>query len=132
IGLLDRPVAMRGRTALYTRRHLAQVVAIKRMQSAGHSLADIQRMWSTLDDATLSRMSGVQVASGKARAARKDFWKREAEAVTQPQPQPLHAPPSPHAPQPSPPQPYPHPPPAPQPPYPAPLPAPGWPDRTGP
>lgn len=109
IGLLDRPAAMRGRTALYARRHLAQVVAIKRMQSAGHSLADIQRMWSTLDDVTLTRMSGVQVASGKARAARKEFWKRDLEASAQPQP-PLQ-------PQPTP--------------YPAPMPAPGWPDRTG-
>ena len=81
IGLLDRPAAMRGRTALYGRRHLAQVVAIKRMQSAGHSLADIHAMWSTLDDVTLSRMSGVQVATGKAKPARKDFWKREAEMV---------------------------------------------------
>jgi DNA-binding transcriptional MerR regulator len=79
LGLLDRPAAMRGRTALYDRRHLAQVVAIKRMQSAGHSLADVQRMWSTLDDVTLSRMSGVQVATGKPKAARKEFWKREVQ-----------------------------------------------------
>ena len=100
IGLLDRPAAMRGRTALYGRRHLAQVVAIKRMQSAGHSLADIQHMWSTLDDATLTRMSGVPVATGKARATRKEFWKREALAATgseppappaQPAPQPIIA-----------------------------------------
>jgi DNA-binding transcriptional MerR regulator len=80
IGLLDRPAAMRGRTALYGARHLAQVVAIKRMQSAGHSLADIQAMWPTLDDVTLARMSGVQLA-GKAKAARKEFWKREPEQV---------------------------------------------------
>jgi len=83
IGLLDRPAAMRGRTALYARRHLAQVVAIKRMQSAGHSLADIQAMWPTLDEVTLSRMSGVQVGTSKAKSARKDFWKREAEAMAQ-------------------------------------------------
>lgn len=79
LGLLDRPAAMRGRTALYERRHLAQVVAIKRMQSAGHSLADIQRTWPTLDDVTLSRMSGVQVTAERPRAARKDFWRRDAE-----------------------------------------------------
>src|SRR5215510_1353195 len=59
IGLLDRPAAMRGRTAIYGRRHLAQVVAIKRMQSAGHSLAEIQALWPTLDEGTLGRMSGV-------------------------------------------------------------------------
>jgi len=92
IGLLDRPAAMRGRTALYSRRHLAQVVAIKRMQAAGHSLADIQAMWSTLDDITLGRMSGVQVATGKAKPARKDFWKREAEASVEPKPYAAPAP----------------------------------------
>jgi DNA-binding transcriptional MerR regulator len=84
IGLLDRPAAMRGRTALYGRRHLAQVVAIKRMQSAGHSLAEIQSLWPTLDEGTLGRMSGVQVGSGKAKPVRRDFWKREAEMQTTP------------------------------------------------
>ena len=89
IGLLDRPAAMRGRTALYGRKHLAQVVAIKRMQSAGHSLSEIQTLWSTLDEHTLSRMSGVQVGTGKAKAGRKDFWKREAEPEAKPAPAPL-------------------------------------------
>jgi len=87
IGLLDRPAAMRGRTALYGPRHLAQVVAIKRMQSAGHSLADIQAMWPTLDDVTLTRMTGVQVAA-KAKVARKEFWKREIEPEPSPPPPP--------------------------------------------
>ena len=44
-------------------RHLAQVVAIKRLQSAGRSLAEIQALWATLDDATLARMSGVDVGA---------------------------------------------------------------------
>jgi len=42
IGLLSRPAAFRGRTALYQRPHLAQVVAIKRLQAAGVALSDIQ------------------------------------------------------------------------------------------
>lgn len=88
ISLLDRPVAMRGRTALYSRRHLAQVVAIKRMQTAGHSLAEIQQLWPTLDDTTLERMTGVALTSapiavGRGRG-RKEFWKREAEALSPP------------------------------------------------
>lgn len=74
IGLLDRPAAMRGRTALYGARHLAQVVAIKRLQSTGKSLSEIQALWPTLDDATLARMSGVTVPSA-GRRARKEFWK---------------------------------------------------------
>src|SRR5690348_15034744 len=32
LGLIDRPAALRGRTALYGRRHLLQLVAIKRLQ----------------------------------------------------------------------------------------------------
>lgn len=78
IGLLDRPLAMRGRTALYGRRHLAQVVAIKRLQAMGQSLAEIQALWPTLDEPTLARMSGVALPPGAAGArapGRKDFWK---------------------------------------------------------
>ncbi len=78
LGLLDRPLAMRGRTALYGRRHLAQVVAIKRLQSTGRSLAEIQELWSTMDDVSLSRMSGVAIATS-APAARSEFWKRAPE-----------------------------------------------------
>ena len=33
LGLIDRPARMRGRTALYGRRHLLQLVAIKRLQA---------------------------------------------------------------------------------------------------
>lgn len=116
IGLLDRPTAMRGRTALYSRRHLAQVVAIKRMQGAGKSLAEIQALWPTLDDATLARMSGVHLAgTAKAKPARKEFWKREIEpsphtagavmstAKQNPLPPPSGAPaPSPRSPEPAP------------------------------
>ncbi len=81
LGLLDRPVAMRGRTALYNARHVAQVVAIKRLQLMGRSLAEIQTLWPTLDDSTLTRMSGVSVAGTTANpspaATREEFWKRE-------------------------------------------------------
>ena len=78
IGLLDRPLAMRGRTALYGRRHLAQVVAIKRLQAMGRSLAEIQALWPTLDDPTLSRMAGIQLPA--ARRGRREFWKSEPAA----------------------------------------------------
>jgi DNA-binding transcriptional MerR regulator len=77
IGLIDRPAAMRGRTALYNRKHVAQVVAIKRLQATGKSLAEIQALWHTLDDATLSRMSGVELPAvkSKSKLARTEFWK---------------------------------------------------------
>lgn len=42
IGLLDRPYPTGGRVAHYGRRHLLQIVAIKRRQAQGRSLASIQ------------------------------------------------------------------------------------------
>ena len=90
LGLLDRPIAMRGRTALYSARHLAQIVAIKRLQSTGRSLAEIQALWPTLDDGTLARMSGVSVAGTAANPppapAREEFWKRAPVDVRSPGP----------------------------------------------
>lgn len=77
IGLLDRPAAMRGRTALYGPRHVAQVVAIKRLQAMGRSLSEIQALWPTLDDHTLTRMSGVELPAAEPAAGRAAFWKRE-------------------------------------------------------
>jgi DNA-binding transcriptional MerR regulator len=76
IGLLDRPSAMRGRTALYGPRHVAQVVAIKRLQAMGRSLSEIQTLWPTLDTHTLARMSGVELDASPHAPARAEFWKR--------------------------------------------------------
>jgi DNA-binding transcriptional MerR regulator len=83
LGLLDRPLAMRGRTALYGPRHAAQVVAIKRLQAAGKSLSEITALWPTLDVATLERVSGIVVAAVVPTAApaappRRQFWKQAA------------------------------------------------------
>jgi DNA-binding transcriptional MerR regulator len=91
IGLLDRPVAMRGRTALYGRRHLAQVVAIKRFQTMGRSLAELQQLWP-LDDLTLHRMSGVQVESAPKPTPRSEFWKRAPAPTTAATPPHVQAP----------------------------------------
>jgi DNA-binding transcriptional MerR regulator len=77
LGLLDRPGAMRGRTALYGPKHVAQVVAIKRFQAMDRSLSEIQQLWPTLDEPTLARMSGVALPAAARSAARAEFWKRE-------------------------------------------------------
>lgn len=74
IGLLDKPIEMRGRTAFYGKKHIAQIVAIKRLQAMGRSLAEIQQLWPTLDDATLARMSGVPF-TGVDPMAPRTFWK---------------------------------------------------------
>ncbi|MEU8235024.1 MerR family transcriptional regulator [Actinoplanes sp. NPDC048967] len=53
-GLVDRPAGMRGRTALYGPRHLLQLVAVKRRQAEGHSLAAIQAELAGASDAELA------------------------------------------------------------------------------
>ena len=57
IGLLDRPSAMRGRTGLYGRRHLLQLVAIKRLQAKGQSLAELQQRLLGLSDSELAQIA---------------------------------------------------------------------------
>src|SRR5262245_16297548 len=59
IGLVDRPLASQGRTARYGPRHLLQLVAIKRRQAHGYSLADIQVELAGATYATLSRLAQV-------------------------------------------------------------------------
>lgn len=74
LGLLDRP-HLHGRTALYGPRHLAQLIAIKRLQADGKSLAEIQQLLPTLDDAALARASGVALRPPPRAAGRRDFWR---------------------------------------------------------
>lgn len=59
IGLVDRPAGMRGRTALYGPRHLLQIVAVKRLQARGRSIAEIQAELVGATDATLRRVADV-------------------------------------------------------------------------
>jgi DNA-binding transcriptional MerR regulator len=57
IGLLDRPAAMRGRTALYGRRHLLQLVAVKRLQADGRTIAEVQTALLGVDDRALDDLA---------------------------------------------------------------------------
>jgi DNA-binding transcriptional MerR regulator len=57
LGLIDRPAAMRGRTAMYGRRHLLQLVAIKRLQAEGSSLAEVQARLVGLTDRALEALA---------------------------------------------------------------------------
>ena len=43
LGLIDRPIEMSGRTALYGDKHVLQLVAIKRLQAKKLTLSDIQQ-----------------------------------------------------------------------------------------
>jgi hypothetical protein len=57
IGLIDRPVAHRGRIALYGPRHLLQLVAVKRLQAKGLPLVAIQRELAGAPDTELGRVA---------------------------------------------------------------------------
>ncbi|HYV35903.1 MAG TPA: MerR family transcriptional regulator [Gemmataceae bacterium] len=57
LGLIDRPTQMRGRTALYGRRHLLQLVAIKRLQAKGQTLAQLQTQLVGLTDNELAAVA---------------------------------------------------------------------------
>src|SRR6516225_5681107 len=57
LGLIDRPAAMRGRVALYGRRHLLQLAAIKRLQSRGLSLTEVQSRLLGLTSGALEELA---------------------------------------------------------------------------
>ena len=57
LGLLDPPLR-RGRTARYTARHLLQLVAVKRRQASGRSLAEIQAELTGAPVETLLSVTG--------------------------------------------------------------------------
>ncbi|MFI0416993.1 helix-turn-helix domain-containing protein [Spongiactinospora sp. 9N601] len=59
IGLVDPPLTRRGRIALYGRRHLLQLVAIKRLQADGLSIAEIQTRLAGATDAHLATVAQV-------------------------------------------------------------------------
>jgi DNA-binding transcriptional MerR regulator len=58
-GLVDRPAGLRGRTALYGPRHLLQIVAVKRRQAQGRSLAEIQAELAGAPDERLAEVARV-------------------------------------------------------------------------
>jgi DNA-binding transcriptional MerR regulator len=76
IGLVDRPAELRGRTAFYTHRHLLQLVAVKRLQAAGASLATVQERLVGATDATLAELARVAPNGGAPSTAVRPgrFW----------------------------------------------------------
>ncbi|MGI5206300.1 MerR family transcriptional regulator [Spirillospora sp. CA-108201] len=64
IGLLDPPLGRRGRTALYGPRHLLQLIAVKRRQASGRSIAEIQVELAAATDAELARIAALPDPSG--------------------------------------------------------------------
>ncbi|MDX8050520.1 MerR family transcriptional regulator [Lentzea sp. BCCO 10_0798] len=88
-GLVDRPSAMRGRTALYEKRHLLQLVAVKRLQSQGRTLAEVQAELAGATDTTLAAIARVpehllSTAEAPPEAVRPRFWAEPAAAPAAP------------------------------------------------
>jgi DNA-binding transcriptional MerR regulator len=80
LGLVDRPSAMRGRTALYGRKHLLQLLAIKRLQARGLTLTDVQQRLLGLTEDELRALAGALPdrqgeEKSSARSRRDDFWR---------------------------------------------------------
>lgn len=66
LGLLDRP-RIEGRQAVYGRRHLLQLVAVKALQARGLALAQVQGRLLGLTDEELEAVASAAVASGRPR-----------------------------------------------------------------
>lgn len=89
LGLLDRATRFQGRVALYSSKHLLQILAIKYLQLSGKKLEEIQQLLLGLNEESLARMLGLElplpdpqledpeppsgeiVTDGK---ARREFW----------------------------------------------------------
>ena len=85
LGLIDRAIEMRGRTA-HGRRHVLQLVAIKKLQARGMSLAQIQQTLLGQTDTAIAKMAGMKPGKPRAsprrsRSLGRTFWtERPAES----------------------------------------------------
>lgn len=82
VGLVDPPLSRRGRVAQYGRRHLLQLVAVKRRQAEGRSLAEIHTELAGATDETLAAVARVpaDVAAPETPGpAPARFWARSAD-----------------------------------------------------
>jgi DNA-binding transcriptional MerR regulator len=80
LGLIDRAAEMRGRTALYGTRHLLQLVAIKKLQAQGKSLAEVQQALVGQSTTVIAGLAGLNLGELKEKrssepGARRSFWK---------------------------------------------------------
>jgi DNA-binding transcriptional MerR regulator len=93
LGLIDRPAEMRGRTALYGLRHLLQLVAIKRLQARGLTLAEVQERLLGKSNVALRELARLPAAflaeaqqqEPSAAERREGFWKEPAASVARPE-----------------------------------------------
>jgi DNA-binding transcriptional MerR regulator len=83
LGLVDPPAGSRGRTALYGLRHLMQLVAIKRLQTHGLTLAQVQERLVGLSEKALRELARLPAEMTQEAGPRRErgperegpFWK---------------------------------------------------------
>lgn len=61
LGLLDRATRFQGRVALYSSKHLLQILAIKFLQLQGRKLDEVQELLLGKNEAQLAEMLGLQL-----------------------------------------------------------------------
>jgi DNA-binding transcriptional MerR regulator len=98
LGLLDRPASFKGRTAYYGRKHLLQLVAIKRLQAKGLTLAQIQAQLVGMKPSQLEQLANIpdsvttptEAATSKSAstARSREFWKQQPVQVSS-EPEPV-------------------------------------------
>jgi DNA-binding transcriptional MerR regulator len=90
VGLLDPPLSRRGRVARYGERHLLQLVAVKRRQAEGRSLAEIQEELAGATNEALAAIADLkhspEPAPPVAPAATPRFWARPPAKPETPEP----------------------------------------------
>jgi DNA-binding transcriptional MerR regulator len=90
VGLLDPPLSRRGRVARYGERHLLQLVAVKRRQAEGRSLAEIQEELAGVTNEALAAIAGLKDSPAPtpavAPAATARFWARPPGKPERPEP----------------------------------------------
>lgn len=96
IGLVDPPLSRRGRIARYGRRHLLQLVAVKRLQAGGMSIADIQATLAGATDTMLEEAAGsvparptAQPAAAPRSGQKTRFWTRTSGTTARKNPTPV-------------------------------------------
>lgn len=96
VGLVDPPLSRRGRIARYGERHLLQLVAVKRRQAEGRSLAEIQQELTGATGEALAAIAGLEGSrqpEPAVPAATPRFWARppsKPEPVTRNNPSPVN------------------------------------------
>jgi len=82
LGLLAAPTLLKGRTAYYDRLHLAQIIAIKRLQALGLSLSQVQQELAGATPGELEALAALPDPLPEPPPAARAFWAEPAAEST--------------------------------------------------